>query len=114
MLLLATDLGMPPAGAADIEAVATALDQVATECGPAQESFVNPAKTLALEMLDALPVLAAEGPLAGAAAIRGADQLATPRRLPAPGFRLPDQRVAACAVLGGPLAPREAGDFFRD
>ena len=26
----------------------------------------------------------------------------------------PDQRVAACAVLGGPLAPRDADDFFRD
>jgi hypothetical protein len=87
---------------------------VATECGPARESFVNPAKTLALEMLDALPVIAAEGPLAGAAAIRVADQLATLAGLPATGFRLPDQRVAACAVLGGPLAPGDEGDFFRD
>jgi hypothetical protein len=65
-------------------------------------------------MLDALPVIAAEGPLAGAAAIRVADQLATLAGLPATGFRLPDQRVAACAVLGGPLAPGADGDFFRD
>src|SRR3712207_1713739 len=110
MLLLATDLGLMPAGAADPEAIAGALDDVATECGPAQESFVNPAKTLALEMLDALPVIAAEGPLAGAAASRVADQLATLTGLPASGFRLPDQRVAACAVLGGPLAPGDEGD----
>jgi hypothetical protein len=76
---------------------------------------VNPAKTLALELLGALPVIAAEGPLAGAAATRIADQLATLAGLPATGFRLPDQRVAACAVLGGPLAPRDgADDFFRD
>ena len=68
---------------------------------------MNPAKTLALELLDALPVIAAEGPLAGAAATRIADQLATLAGLPASGFRLPDQRVAACAVLGGPLAPRD-------
>ncbi len=34
--------------------------------------------------------------------------------MPATGFRLPDQRVAACSVLGGPLAPQDAGDFFRD
>ena len=66
---------------------------------------MNPAKTLALELLDALPVIAAEGPLAGAAATRVADQLATLAGLPVAGFRLPDQRVAACAVLGGPLAP---------
>ena len=69
-------------------------------------SFVNPAKTLALELLDALPVIAAEGPLADAAATRIADQLATLAGLPVTGFRMPDQRVAACAVLGGPLAPR--------
>jgi hypothetical protein len=114
MLLLATELGLLPAGAAEPEAIAAALDEVAGECGPAQESFVNPAKTLALELLDALPVIVAEGPLAGAAATRVADQLATLAGLPATGFRLPDQRVAACAVLGGPLAPRAAEDFFRD
>ncbi|MCU1671002.1 MAG: putative phospho-glucose isomerase [Blastococcus sp.] len=37
-----------------------------------------------------------------------------PRRLSVSGFRLPDQRVAVCAVLSGPLAPRDADDFFRD
>ena len=115
LLRLATELDLLPAGTADPEAIAAALDEVAGECGPAQESFVNPAKTLALELLDALPVIVAEGPLAGAAAGRVADQLATLAGLPAAGFRLPDQRVAACAVLRGPLAPRDgADDFFRD
>jgi hypothetical protein len=114
LLLLAADLRLLPEGAADPEAIAAALDEVAGECGPAQESFVNPAKTLALELLDALPVIAAEGQLAGAAAIRVADQLATLAGLPVSGFRLPDQRVAACAVLRGPLAPSDADDFFRD
>jgi hypothetical protein len=115
MLLLASQLDLLPTGTADPETIAAALDEVAMECGPAQESFVNPAKTLALELLDALPVIAAEGPLAGAAATRIVDQLATLAGLPAAGFRLPDQRVAACAVLGGPLAPpRDADDFFRD
>ncbi len=111
---LATDLELLPAGVADLDDVAAALDEIATECGPARESFVNPAKTLALELLDALPVIAAEGPLAGAAAERVADQLATLAGLPASTFRLPDQRVAACSVLGGPLAPRDGDDFFRD
>ncbi|WP_448615694.1 SIS domain-containing protein [Modestobacter sp. URMC 112] len=115
MLLLADQLGLLPAGVADTELVAAALDEVAAECGPTRESFVNPAKTLALELLDALPVIAAEGPLAGAAAERVADQLATLAGLPVTAFRLPDQRVAARTVLAGPLAP-EAGadDFFRD
>jgi Bacterial phospho-glucose isomerase C-terminal SIS domain len=114
MLQLATELGLLSPEVADPESIAAALDEVAGECGPAQESFVNPAKTLALELLDALPVIAAEGPVAGAAATRIEDQLATLAGLPATGFRLPDQRVAACAVLGGPLAPQDAGDFFRD
>jgi hypothetical protein len=115
MLLLAAELGLLPEDAADTEVVAAALDEVAADCGPARESFVNPAKTLALELLDALPVIAAEGPLAGAAARRVADQLATLAGLPVTSFRLPDQRVAARTVLAGPLAP-EGGqdDFFRD
>ncbi len=114
LLRLATDLGLVGQGAADCEAIAAALDEVAAECGPARESFVNPAKTLALELLDALPVIVAEGSLAGTAATRFADQLATLAGLPTSGFRLPDQRVAARAVLGGPLAPRDGDDFFRD
>src|SRR4051794_37188090 len=115
MLLLAEDLGLLAEGVADTDAVAAALDEVATDCGPARESFVNPAKTLALELLDALPVIAAEGPLAGAAARRVADQLATLAGLPVTGFRLPDQRVATRTVLAGPLAPEGgADDFFRD
>ncbi|WP_029432631.1 SIS domain-containing protein [Blastococcus sp. URHD0036] len=115
LLKLATDLGLVADATADLALIADALDEVARECGPAQESFVNPAKTLALELLDALPVIAAEGPLAGAAATRVADQLETLAGLPVTTFRLPDQRVAARAVLGGPLAPRDgADDFFRD
>src|SRR4051812_21414300 len=115
LLELAVGLDLISPDTADLTAVADALDEVAGECGPAQESFVNPAKTLALELLDALPVIAAEGPLAGAAATRIADQLATLAGLPVTTFRMPDQRVAACAVLGGPLAPADgADDFFRD
>jgi hypothetical protein len=114
LLALVTELGLVPAAVAGPEAIAAALDEVAAECGPAQESFVNPAKTLALELLGSFPVIAAEGPLAGAAAARVADQLGTLAGLPAPFFRLPDQRVALSAVLGGPLAPRDADDFFRD
>ena len=115
MLRLVVELGLVGESVADPEAIAVALDEMAGECGPAQESFVNPAKTLTLELLDALPVIAAEGPLAGAAATRVADQLATLAGLPVTTFRLPDQRVALTAVLGGPLAPHGGeDDFFRD
>src|SRR3954452_6561910 len=88
LLQLATGLGLVSTSVADLDGVAAALDESAAECGPARESFVNPAKTLALELLDALPVIVAEGPLAAAAAIRVGDQLATLAGLPAPAFRL--------------------------
>ncbi|SNR88874.1 phospho-glucose isomerase C-terminal SIS domain-containing protein [Geodermatophilus saharensis] len=114
LLRLATDLGLLRPEVADPAAIAEALDEIAVECGPTQESFVNPAKTLALELLDAFPVIAAEGPLADTVADRFADQLATLAGLPSSGFRLPDQRVAACAVLSGPLAAGDPDDFFRD
>jgi hypothetical protein len=114
MLQLASRLELLADGVADPEAIAAALDEVAAECGPAQESFVNPAKTLGLELLETLPVIAAEGPLAGAAATRVADQLETLAGLPVASFRLPDQRVAACSVLSGPLARQDEDDFFRD
>ena len=115
LLRLVVELGLVPESVADPDAIAVALDEVAGECGPAQESFVNPAKTLALELMGAMPVIAAEGPLADAAAARVADQLATLAGLPVTSFRLPDQRVALRAVLSGPLAPRDGDDdFFRD
>jgi hypothetical protein len=114
LLRLATELGLVRPEVADPQEIAAALDEIAVECGPTQPSFVNPAKTLALELLDAFPVLAAEGSLAETVADRFADQLATLAGLPSSRFRLPDQRVAASAVLGGPLAPGDRDDFFRD
>jgi hypothetical protein len=114
LLRLATELGLVRPEVADPQEIAAALDEIAVECGPTQPSFVNPAKTLALELLDAFPVLAAEGSLAETVADRFADQLATLAGLPSSRFRLPDQRVAASAVLGGPLAAGDPDDFFRD
>ncbi|SCX51890.1 phospho-glucose isomerase C-terminal SIS domain-containing protein [Klenkia marina] len=114
MLQLAGGLGLLPDGAAGTDEVAAALDAVAADCGPVVPTYANPAKTLALELLDALPVVVAEGPLAAAAGGRVADQLATLAGLPAAAYRLPEQRAAACTVLGGPLAPVDGDDFFRD
>ena len=102
MLLLARDLELLPADVADPEAIAAALDDVAMECGPARESFVNPAKTLALELLDALPVIAAEGPLA--------ERRGHPDRRPAGHPRRPaGQRASGCPTSGSPPAPSSAG-----
>ena len=85
---------------------------------PTRSSVPHPRRPVVTGGQDAatrLPVIAAEGPLAGAAAGRVADQLATLAGLPVTSFRLPDQRVAARTVLAGPLAPAAGqDDFFRD
>jgi hypothetical protein len=114
MLQLAAGLDLLDPAAAGTDELAAALDAVAADCGPVVPTYANPAKTLALELLDAIPVVVAEGPLAAAAAGRVVDQLATLAGLPTASYRLPDQRAAACTVLGGPLAPVDGDDFFRD
>jgi hypothetical protein len=94
--------------------VADLLDESALRCGPNQESFANPAKTLALELLDSLPMLVSQGAVAGVAASRAVDQLAVLAGLPAAHFRLPEQAVPARRVLAGPLRAVADDDFFRD
>lgn len=96
------------------ETVADLLDESAMRCGPSQESFANPAKTLATELLDAWPMVVSQGPVAGVAAARLVDQLAVLAGLPAAHFRLPEQAVAARRSLTGPTRPHAEDDFFRD
>jgi Bacterial phospho-glucose isomerase C-terminal SIS domain len=59
----------------DAEAVATALDQVATECSPFRDLAVNPAKMLAIAMADTNPVVWGGSVLAARAARRIAESI---------------------------------------
>jgi hypothetical protein len=65
------DLGPP----ADHEQVADALDAVATACSPHQDLAVNPAKTLAIALADAVPVVWGGSVLAARAARRVAESI---------------------------------------
>ena len=113
-LLVAGVTGILPNAIWEPETVADLLDESALRCGPNQESFANPAKTLALELLDSLPMLVSQGAVAGVAASRAVDQLAVLAGLPAAHFRLPEQAVPARRVLAGPLRAVADDDFFRD
>ncbi len=62
---------------ADIEALADRLDHEAERCHPGQESFVNPAKSLALRLADRLPLLWGLDEVAVAVGQHGAYALAT-------------------------------------
>ncbi|MEU4927089.1 SIS domain-containing protein [Streptomyces yokosukanensis] len=105
-------LGAPPDA---LEKVADRLDQIAERCGPAIATYSNPAKTLAAELADALPVVWTEGPAAGPAGRRFCAALAELAGRPALVAELPEALAAHSALLAGPLAASaDPDDFFRD
>jgi hypothetical protein len=99
----------------ELEKVADRLDQVAERCGPAVATYSNPAKTLAAELADALPVIWTEGTSAGPAGRRFAAALAELAGRPALVAELPEALAEHSALLAGPLAASaDPDDFFRD
>ncbi|MCU0264619.1 MAG: phosphosugar isomerase [Actinomycetia bacterium] len=113
-LLMAADaLGLVDAGAEVLDAVADRLDQVAEAARPASESFVNPAKSLAVDLAGSLPLVLGAGDLAGVAALRAAAQLARNARHPAVPGILPDAAAEVVATFDGPFA-RATEDLFAD
>ena len=97
--------------------VADALDQTAEICRPSSDAFTNPAKSLAVEFADALPLIVGAGALAGVAARATADALQLCAGVPAVAVSLPDGVGRAGAVLrgAGPAGDRlNSDDFFRD
>ncbi|WP_328682889.1 mannose-6-phosphate isomerase [Streptomyces sp. NBC_01261] len=105
-------LSAPPEA---LEKVADRLDQVAERCGPAVATYSNPAKTLASELADSLPVIWTEGTSAGPAGRRFAAALAELAGRPALVSELPEALAEHNALLAGPLAgSADPDDFFRD
>ncbi|MFH9859661.1 SIS domain-containing protein [Streptomyces sp. NPDC017202] len=98
-----------------LEKVADRLDHVAERCGPAVATYSNPAKTLAAELADSLPVIWTEGTSAGPAGRRFAAALAELAGRPSLVAELPEALAAHSALLAGPLAAgADPDDFFRD
>ncbi|GGQ59922.1 SIS domain-containing protein [Streptomyces asoensis] len=105
-------LSAPPE---ELERVADRLDRVAERCGPAVATYSNPAKTLAAELADSLPVIWTEGTSAGPAGRRFAGALAELAGRPALVAELPEALAEHQAILAGPLAASaDPDDFFRD
>ncbi|ANP55450.1 hypothetical protein J2Z21_006596 [Streptomyces griseochromogenes] len=115
LLALLDRLGLLGAAPEDLEKVADRLDHIAERCGPAIVTYSNPAKTLAAELADALPVVWTEGSSAGPAGRRFAAALAELAGRPALVAELPEALAAHSALLAGPLAASaDPDDFFRD
>lgn len=115
LLALLDRVGLLTAPPDALEKVADRLDRIAERCGPALATYSNPAKTLAAELADALPVVWTEGTSAGPAGRRFAAALAELSGTPAVVAELPEALGAHSALLAGPLAGRaDPEDFFRD
>ena len=96
-----------------LTAVADRLDAEAESCRPWTESFVNPAKALALELSGTVPVVLADGDLMAAAGRRAASMLARTARVPTVSGALPDDASEVVATFGGPFTARP-DDVFAD
>ena len=76
VLMAAHELALVDLPSGALEETAAILDDVAERARPASDSFVNPAKSLAVDLAGSVPLVLGEGPFAGAAAARAAAELA--------------------------------------
>jgi glucose/mannose-6-phosphate isomerase len=112
-------MGLVDVTDAAVEATAVRLEELASRCRLASESFVNPAKDLALQLGGSLPMAWGSTHLTSIAAYRLSAQLAENAKYPAIFGELPEanhnQVVAWDGVFGGTVSSTgEADDFFRD
>ena len=114
VLVGADRLGLLDAPASTLEAMADRLDERAEDLRPASDAFVNPAKILAVQLAETVPVVLGDGPLGGVAAARASAMLARTARIPAPYGELPDAASGIVATFDGPytsLGGRRPGTY---
>jgi len=116
VLLAARTLGLVRIAEADLAETAARLDIDAERCRPSAESFVNPAKALALELANSIPVVWGSSPLATVAARRVGDMLSANARYPVVAGSLGEAgrgRVGLVDGIYGGLVEGER-DIFAD
>ena len=104
LVVVASQLELIEVSAADYEAAATELERISQLCRPGSESFVNPAKTLALELAGTLPMIWGTSPLAGVAAYRFACQLSENAKYPSVYGVLPEANHNQVVTFDGLFA----------
>jgi glucose/mannose-6-phosphate isomerase len=105
LLVIAERLGVARVGPEVYEQAASRLEEVSHQCRPASESFVNPGKSLALDLVGTLPVVWGTSVLSGVAARRFAAQLSDNAKYPAIAGLLPEVAHNQIAVFDGPFSP---------
>jgi glucose/mannose-6-phosphate isomerase len=116
VLLAGRALGLVKVTEADIAETATRLDADAERCRPAADSFVNPAKALALGLAGSVPIVWGSSPLATVAARRFADTLAANARYPVMAGALGEAGRGRVGLLDGVFGGLAEGsrDIFAD
>jgi glucose/mannose-6-phosphate isomerase len=105
LLVIAGRMGITRIEPDVYELTATRLEEIAHQCRPASESFVNPGKSLALDLVGALPMVWGTSVLSGVAAHRFASQLNENAKYPAISGLLSEAAHNQVAALDGPFAP---------
>jgi glucose/mannose-6-phosphate isomerase len=106
LLVIAGRMGLTRIEPDVYELVASRLEEISHQCRPASESFVNPGKSLALDLVGTVPVVWGTTPLSGVAARRFASQLQENAKYPALAGVLPAAAYHQVAAFDGPFAPR--------
>ena len=109
-------LGIAKLAEADIAETATRLDADAERCRAGADSFVNPAKELALGLAGSVPIVWGSSPLATVAARRFADTLAANARYPVMAGALGEAGRGRVGLLDGVFGGLAEGsrDIFAD
>lgn len=120
VLLAADAMGLAAAPRTTLESMADALDARAVEAGPSAEAVVNPAKVLATEVAESIPIILGSGPFGDVASRRAAAMFGRTGRVPVAAGALPDAASQIVSCFDGPRAGGEAdghdrgGDIFAD
>jgi glucose/mannose-6-phosphate isomerase len=126
VLAVARAVGILEVTDAEVEAAGARLEEVATRCRPGSESFLNPAKSLAVDLAGSLPMVWGSSPVAGVAAYRMCCQLAENAKYPSLSGTLPEPNHNQVVAFDGVFAAGGAGgspggaggtasdDFFAD
>ncbi|GAA0532868.1 SIS domain-containing protein [Paractinoplanes ferrugineus] len=116
VLLAARAIGLVKVNEADLAETATRLDADAERCRAAADSFVNPAKSLALGLAGSIPIVWGSSPLATVAARRFADTLAANARYPVMAGALGEAGRGRVGLLDGPFGglAESSRDIFAD
>ncbi|MET8040089.1 SIS domain-containing protein [Micromonospora sp. NPDC005215] len=116
VLLAARSLGLVKVNEADLAETAARLDADADRCRSAAESFVNPAKSLALGLAGSIPIVWGSSPLATVAARRFGDTLSANSRYPVVTGALGEAGRGRVGLLDGVFGGLAEGerDLFAD